>query len=276
MSRSPIAKPKFLLPATKTHGGKRYSARKRIIPLLPDAEVYVEPYAGGLSVLLNRSPGPVEVANDLNSALMRFYIMLRDRSAELIDRLAALEYDRETFEWSLRPDEPTGGELDAAVRFLVRNRFSRGGLGRNFAWSGRLRGGQPGDRNAWQKAVRFVLPRVARRLARVELLNRDGVEIIEEFDGPGTLYYLDPPYPQATRTTPEVYDHEMSEAAHVRLLETIVRCRGMVAISGYANPLYDEALRDWDRVKFDMPNHSGQGKAKQRRVEVLWRRNCGA
>jgi hypothetical protein len=50
----------------------------------------------------------------------------------------------------------------------------------------------------------------------------------------------------------------------------------MVAISGYANPLYDSVLRDWERVEFSMPNHSGQTRVKQRRVEVLWIRGHGA
>jgi DNA adenine methylase len=67
----------------------------------------------------------------------------------------------------------------------------------------------------------------------------------------------------------------MSEADHVRLLETIRRCRGMVAISGYRCPLYDRALAGWERVEWDMPNHAGQGRAKARRVEVLWLRGCG-
>jgi site-specific DNA-adenine methylase len=66
------------------------------------------------------------------------------------------------------------------------------------------------------------------------------------------------------------YDHEMGEDEHRWLLEAARRCRGTVAISGYANPLYDRMLRGWDRVEFEMPNHAGQTRAKQRRVEVLW------
>jgi hypothetical protein len=31
-----------------------------------------------------------------------------------------------------------------------------------------------------------------------------------------------------------------------------------------------ERLSGWACHRFDMPNHSGQGKAKQRRVECLW------
>jgi DNA adenine methylase len=62
----------------------------------------------------------------------------------------------------------------------------------------------------------------------------------------------------------------MSDSDHSRLLETITRCRGMVVVSGYPHPLYDKALAGWDRIEFDMPNHAGQGRSKQRRTEVLW------
>jgi DNA adenine methylase len=153
--------------------------------------------------------------------------------------------------------------------FIVRRRFSRGGMGRTFAWSDRLRGGQPGDRNAWETFKRG-LPRLARRLRHVELLCQDALEVIREHDGPETLLYLDPPYLRETRTAPTVYEHEMTAADHARLLEVITHCRGMVAISGYANLFYDQALEGWDKVEFDMPNHASQSRSKQRRVEVLW------
>ena len=134
---------------------------------------------------------------------------------------------------------------------------------------GDSRGGQPGDHNAWETFKRG-LPRLARRLRRVELLHQDALEVIHDRDGPETLFYLDPPYLFETRTAREVYDHEMSAQDHAPLLDTITHCRGMMAISGYANPLYYQALVSWERVEFSMPNHASQSPIKQRRVEVLW------
>jgi DNA adenine methylase len=52
-------------PAVKRHGGKHYLAR-RIIARLPGHRAYVEPFAGGLSVLINKRPCPIEVAGDLH------------------------------------------------------------------------------------------------------------------------------------------------------------------------------------------------------------------
>jgi len=251
----------------KTHGGKWYLAR-RIIERLPGHRVFVEPFAGGLSVLLNKAPAAVEVASDLDERLIGFYRVLRGRTTEFLERVLSLEYDRETFEWALR-SETANDPLESAISFLVRRQFSRGGLGRDFAWSERLRGGQPGDQNAWH-TFRLALPAMAERLRHVELRCQDAFEVIREHDGPETLFYMDPPYPHSTRTACEVYAHELNVSDHFRLVETVLRCRGMVAISGYPNPLYDEALEAWEHVEFNMPNHASQNRSKRRRVEVLW------
>jgi DNA adenine methylase len=261
-----------LRPAVKWHGGKNYLAR-RIVGLLPPHERYVEPYAGGLSVLLNKPPVPVEVAGDLDVGLIGFYRVLTARTAELMDRLDALEYRAETFEWASRPG-PENDPLNAAVRFIVRHRFSRGGLGKTFAWSERLRGGRPGDLNAWE-TIKGQLPAIATRLREVRLECRSALAAIREHDGPGTLFYLDPPYPHATRTATGTYRHEMTPDDHAELLELASHTGGMVAISGYAYPLYDRALARWDRHEFDMPNHSGQTRTKERRMEVLWIKTAG-
>jgi hypothetical protein len=41
-------------------------------------------------------------------------------------------------------------------------------------------------------------------------------------------------------------------------------------LSGYPSALYEEELRGWRRHDIPMPNHSGQGKTKGKRVECVW------
>jgi DNA adenine methylase len=74
----------------KTHGGKWYLARK-IIERLPGHRVFVEPFAGGLSVLLNKPPAAVEVASDRDERLIGFYRVLRGRTDEFLECVASLE-----------------------------------------------------------------------------------------------------------------------------------------------------------------------------------------
>jgi hypothetical protein len=101
----------------------------------------------------------------------------------------------------------------------------------------------------------WLLPKIAARLRGVEIYHADAMDLIERFDGPETLFYIDPPYVHAARTARDAYKHVISVAAHKRLLDAILNVRGMVALSGYRNPLYDSALRSRERHEFEMTNN---------------------
>ena len=67
----------------KTHGGKHYLAQK-IIALMPAHTHFVEPYAGGLAVLLAKDPeGVSEVVNDLDGNITNFWQVLLPRRSHL-------------------------------------------------------------------------------------------------------------------------------------------------------------------------------------------------
>jgi DNA adenine methylase len=259
---------------TKVHGGKNYLAR-RFLSHFPEHSLYVEPFLGGGTVLLNRVPGVREVAGDINGPLIEFWQTLQGpRGGELIQRLRETPYAEASFE---RAKGATGGDVvDCAWRFVVRNRMSRGGLGKDFAWSERLRGKRqpggpvPGDLNAW-RTILDELPRIRERVRRVEFVAGEAIDLIFVNDGLGTLFYCDPPYLHETRTHTKTYGpFEMDLAAHERLLDMLLVCKGKVFISGYPSDLYDRTLKGWTRRDFNLPNHSGQGKKKNRRIECLW------
>jgi DNA adenine methylase len=98
----------------------------------------------------------------------------------------------------------------------------------------------------------------------------DAVSLIVREDTPTTLFYLDPPYYPGSRTTPDVYAHEMRADEHAELIAAIRRCKGKVMLSGYHNDLYDRQLKSWTVHEFDLPNHAAGGGTKRRMTEVLW------
>jgi DNA adenine methylase len=271
--------------ALKVHGGKHYLARRIVGVLVGMAArrpvtAYAEPFVGGASVLLAVKPEPrlARIASDLDPAIVNFWEVVA-RDSTLFTRLAeGIGYSELSFRRALDPrSDPMSIDpaMDSALRTFIRHRMSRGGMGTTFAWSARERGGQPGDLNAWLNAL-GALPALARRLEGVRWLCTDFRNAIRAADGPRTLFYLDPPYMPLTRSSPGVYGFELTATDHEALLDLARRAKGAVAISGYDNPTYADALRradGWRVERWSMANHSGQSPRKQRRIECLWHRS---
>jgi DNA adenine methylase len=278
-----VAKKKLRSPL-KWHGGKSYLAR-RIIALFPPHVAYLEPYFGGGSILLNKRRAEVETVRDINPPLSLFWSVLGDeeRFGRFFNRITTTKYEASAFALAKRYVEDPPWPLDEidraeyAAMFLRWNRMSRGGLGKDFAWSDRLRGKTqpggpiPGDANAWRTLPGELLRAHERTRGVTVISPGPALELIQAYRGRSeSLIYCDPPYLHETRTAKKAYAHEMTRDAHAELLEVLMGCEGKVALSGYRSTLYDKALQGWRRVEFDMPNHSGQGKAKQRRTECVW------
>ena len=262
-----------LTPPLKWAGGKRYLS-DHIIERFPPHTHYVEPYAGGLAVLLKRKPGGhSEVVNDLDGRLTNFWKVLQHPgNFEQFQRRAQAIPFSET-EWNdaeddLYDDDP----VIRAIAFFVRVRQSL--AGRQGAFSlltrTRVRHDVNAEADAWVNAV-DGLRDVHVRLRHVVVLNQDALDVIRSQDGPATLFYCDPPYVHGTRTDTTVYqDAEMSDAHHRELLEALNAVLGKVILSGYLCPLYDEMLADWNRDDFEVPNHASNSKTKRKMIESIW------
>lgn len=261
---------KRLTQPLKWHGGKHYLAEK-IIGLMPSHVHYVEPFFGGGSVLLNKTPeGVSEVVNDLNRELTTFWRVLQNtKSFAKFSRIVeAIPFSQ--VEWN---DSHSKGEDDVktAVNFFVRCRQSRAGKFDCFATLSRNRTRRQMNEQAssWMSAV-DGLPAVAARLKRVVILDDDALKVIQSQDGPNTLFYLDPPYLHETRVTTSDYEHEMSSEQHVALLDTINCCEGKVLLSGYPSKLYQAKLKNWNYKDIEIDNKASNAKQKPIMTERIW------
>jgi DNA adenine methylase len=185
-----------LSPALSWHGGKSRLAAK-IIALFPEHQTYCEPFGGSDAVLLAKEPSPVEVFNDLDDSLITLFRVLRD--PDLCDQLQkacqGTLYSRSEFELT---QEPTDNPVERARRFLVRQRMSRSGLGERWTYSVEdSRRDMASVVRRWQAAIER-LPGLHQRLRTVQIEHADWREILDRYDGDGTLFYVDPPYLQDT------------------------------------------------------------------------------
>lgn len=257
------------------YGGK-FSHLEWLLPLLPRAHHYCEPFAGSAAVLLNRDPSPVETYNDIDGEVVNFFRVLRNQPVELARVIALTPFSREEFHRAIvgrRADVPTAMRaVERARLFYVRARQARTGLAQT-ATLGRwancrdtTRAGMSGVVSRWLGGVEG-LPEIGERLIRVQIENRPAVDVVRLYDGPGTLFYCDPPYLHATRGDTKAYGFEMDEQDHIRLAAVLHGCRGKVALSGYRNTLMDDLYKDWRRFDADAKQcHS----VKKMRQECLW------
>ncbi|MBY0461345.1 MAG: DNA adenine methylase [Gemmataceae bacterium] len=244
--------------------------------LMPPHLHFVEPYAGGLAVLLAKSPeGVSEVVNDLRGDLTNFWkVLQREETFERFRRrVEATPFSEAEWQRAMENNRHGygGDEVDLAFDFFILCRQSLAGRMESFAplSKTRTRRGMNEQASAWLNAV-DGLSAVHARMKRVVILNRDALDVIREQDGPDTLTYADPPYVAETRSSREVYEFEMSRDDHVNLLDAVRGCRGKMMLSGYRSDLYDDALKGWKRHEFSVANSAAGGKVKRVMTECLY------
>lgn len=253
------------------YGGK-FNHLGWLLPLLPAAHHYCEPFGGSAAVLLNRDPAAVETYNDLDGEVVNFFRVLRDQKDALIEAIGLTPFAREEFAAAVAANGEPLAALERARRFFVRARQVRTGLAQTASigrWANckqTSRAGMAGAVSRWLGSVE-ALPEIAARLLRVQIENRPALEVIRLYDSRGTLFYCDPPYPHGARGDSKAYRFEMSDADHRALAAVLRRVRGKVAISGYRCALMDVLYKGWRR--HDAPAKLCHSVKKLRR-EALW------
>ncbi|MDO3067642.1 DNA adenine methylase [Mycobacteroides abscessus] len=256
-----------LRPPFAYFGGKQRVAAP-IAALLPDHTHYVEPYAGGLSVLLAKKPSRLETVNDLDGDIVHFWRMLRDRPEELARVCSLTPHSRAERTGAMnRPDRLD--DLERARRIWVCLAEGRTGTLRPTGW--RFDSADFANTSMPRRLDGYVrrMEAVASRLRSVSLECRPGLEVITAYGkGRRTVMYVDPPYIGDVRE--RNYRNEMLSAdEHRELANALHTCTATVVLSGYASTLYDKDLyADWYRTQ--LSTATSQGGVYKGRTEVLW------
>lgn len=248
--------------------GSKQSIADWIVGLLPDHDHYVEPFAGGLSVLLAKRPARMETVNDLDGELMTFWRVLRDRPAELLRACMLTPHGRAELAATW---DPTTDELELARRIWCRLAQGRSGTLRNTGWRHYIDpAGSVTSMPGYLEAYAVRLASAAERLHKVSLDALPALEVIGRYGSrPNVLLYIDPPYLGTTRGWGNNYRCEMkTEIEHRELAAALVDCKATVVLSGYHSPLYDELYDGWHR--HEQASMTGNAKTAKARTEVLW------
>lgn len=93
-----------------------------------------------------------------------------------------------------------------------------------------------------------------------EVVQGCGIAFLSSYRWTGReLVYVDPPYVRAVRrTTKDLYEYEMTDEDHRRLLRLLVGLPCYVQVSGYWSDLYGESLSNWRLVRFQAQTRGGR------------------
>lgn len=263
-------------PILRYHGGK-WMLGPWIIDAFPAHRIYTEAFGGAASVLIRKPRAKlVEVYNDMDGEIVSLFRVLRDpvTATALREVLQNTPFAREEFQQSYEPAEDP---VEQARRTAVRSFFGFGSDSASGATTGfRANGNRQSAHPArdWSNYPASI-ESFTERLRGVVVENRPAVEIILQHDTPETLHYCDPPYTHGSRSaytvrTGKGYRHEMTDDDHRRLAEVLHGCAGMVVLSGYHSPLYDELYGDWEVRQRQAIADGGPRAPALERVEVLW------
>lgn len=244
-------------PMLNYYGGK-WSQAEWIIEHFPDHEMYVEAFGGAASVLLRKPRSTMEVVNDIDDEVFNVYRAVRDHGTKLRRLLSMTPYSRTEYELSR---EPAISDIERARRTIVRTYL---GIGdslnqRNGFRMSKLSNVTP--EKTWQTYVQ-ALDETIERFRGVLIERLDYRKLIEKYDTPGTLWYLDPPYVKSERSNRHGYRHDFNDEDHAELMKHAFALKGMVIVSGYDSALYDQY--DWRKVTRKVNTNSGLA------TETLW------
>ena len=177
-------------PAFGSPGGKFFIAGK-LVKLIPEHTVYVEPFTGGGSVFFRKKPSAKEVINDFDKDIVFLYRFLKHHTEEDISILKRMDWviSKDKF-LKFRDKLKAGEKMSKHERFFTLmnlKAYSDAGEMKTFD-----------DRKEGRSLQ--ILSRIApfkERLKNTIIENMDYKEVIKKYDSPNTFFYIDPPYPKA-------------------------------------------------------------------------------
>jgi DNA adenine methylase len=170
-------------------GGKNRLATK-IISMLPEHTTYVEPFAGGAQVLFHKQPSNVEVLNDLDYDIVNFFRVCQWHYEELVRYLRYCLVSRKLHEQHLASNPAALTDIQRAGRFFYLQKNSFGGL----ILKQKFHYGVTQNSNYNLERIPEVIEQAHHRLLRVQIESLPYEDVLERYDRPTTVFYLDPPY----------------------------------------------------------------------------------
>lgn len=213
---------------------------------------------------MNKEPAYNEILNDLDDDIYNFFKTVRENPEELCRLIEATPYSRTEYAAAYAEREEEALSIERARRFAVK---CWQGFGCGNKYKNGFRRGigpiSPNPAKAWNE-LPDTLRVAAERIKNAQIEHKDAIDLIKSLRGKETFIYVDPPYLLSTRKK-HLYNHELDDEYHKKLLKVLCESDCKVMISGYDNDLYSSYLYDWNKL-----SKNTTAECSVKRTETLW------
>lgn len=240
-----------------------------IVPKFPPHKIYVEPFFGGGAIFFAKQPSYLEVINDINNNVVNFFQVLKSDTESLrseIECTLLSEFLHKQAKHIVY--NPEGySEVKRAWAFWMATNFSHSSkLDGGFRFCNGTSGSHSGIvfKNKREFMLKFVNV-YARRLEKVQIFNRDALEVLDFRNRPETLAYIDPPYIGADQGHYRGYTQNNLD----KLLDLLKNFQGKFILSHYRNKSILDAACDNGWTVELLDKRLSVKKDESRKTEML-------
>lgn len=250
------------------YGGKQ-NLVKTILPIIPEHNLYCEPFVGGGAVFWSKNKSNVEVINDTNRELINFYEICQNNFIELEKKIRISLHSR-----SLHRDAKVINEnphmfdkIDRAWAVWVLSTQSFSAM-LDGSW------GYDVKKNTTSKKITnkrdSFSEELSIRLQNVQIESTDALRIINSRDRVDSFFYVDPPYYNSDCGHYDGYTIDDFE----RLLQLLSKLEGKFLLSSYPSPILKEYTKanGWHTFSIEQTvsvANSNTTKPPKKKIEVF-------
>lgn len=255
-------------PPISYYGGKQNLAAK-IVKMIPEHNLYCEPFVGGAAVFFNKAQSNVEVINDTNKELINFYRVIQNDFVGLEKEIRITLHSRDLHRKAKvvydNPDMFSEIKRAWAVWVLANQSFSSMLDG---SWGYDIK--KAAMPKKLQNRKETFTEEYAIRLQNVSIECTDALRIIRSRDTKDAFFYCDPPYYNSDMGHYDGYSLEDFE----NLLKTLSKIEGKFMLSSYPSPILTEYTnsKGWHTVQYQQRvsvANNVKDKPKKEKIEVI-------